>query len=84
MISTHVMQDIFSNHKDWAGFAIKSTGGCIRVLEYKLLREGIKVTANDIVDTLKYMLSRGWVRESGLWGRDRLYSLEENDANDRL
>lgn len=78
MIHTYAIQEIIT--ENWIGFSIKETGGMIRILEYKLRRQGIKITARDIVDSLHYMVSREWVEAIGLWGRDKIYRVTPKET----
>lgn len=84
MISTHAIQDITSNRQNWIGFSISVRSGSVGILRHKLQRTGISITRQDIIDTLSYMLSRGWIKETGLYGRDKLYSLTNRERKEKM
>ena len=75
MISTYVMQEIFSYPNHYVGFEIDVRGGTVRMLELTMRKHGHAITVNDIVATLGYMLRRGWLRESGVYLGRQLYSV---------
>lgn len=65
MINTYALQTIFADKKHWYGFSL--TGGLVRQLAYKLRKQGIDIIPSDIVQTLQYMISRGWVVHTGYY-----------------
>jgi len=77
MISTYVVQDTFAGR--FVGFSLRRNSGVGRYIKHCLRKQGIMVTLNDIVDSWLYMLSRGWLRESGQWGSTTLYSVVKKE-----
>jgi len=72
VINTYAIQTITA--EKWSGFSISLKSAMIRQLMYSLRKAGIDVTRQDIIDSLNYMLSRGWLVHSGWWGSQKLYN----------
>lgn len=83
MIDTTILQ-IITKRNDMCGFALKRNGGMVRRLRYLARKENSDLTADDVLDTLKYMLSRGWLEQSGQWGSQKLYRATDGWQKDRL
>ena len=64
----NVIDEIFSYPQNYTGFAIKSSGGTVRLLAYKF-----NLIPLDIVTILNQMVSDGQLRELGIVGFDMTY-----------
>ncbi len=63
-----IIDEIFAYPQNYTGFAIKSSGGTVRLLAYKF-----NLIPLDIVTILNQMVSDGQLRELGIVGFDMTY-----------
>ena len=84
MISTTVLQLITERGDTMYGFALNRASGTVRRLAYLAHKENRFLTIDDVLDSLKYMLSRGWLERSGQWGSQKLYHTTDAWPRNRL
>lgn len=75
MIDYYVLQALFSD-QDALGFEISKAGGFCRHLAIR-----VGCSPAEVVETLRYAKSRGWVKQTGYFGSIETYSVRERPAS---